>query len=343
MACRPTLASSADVAATKEPVKDKILMSQQDQTFEILKMNVDNSCDFVCEACSRYFGCTLPERVEMEDRGRMDIAAEKMSKIKNKIVVLSGKGGVGKTTTATNLAVALQIRGNRVCILDSDFDSPSVPRMMGVKDTSVRAGRNGIIPVETPYGVTAMSVGFIIDDAEVVTWFHEMRRAATEEFCANVEYGELDYLIVDLPAGTGTEAVSVMQYIQNIEGAIIVTMASDVSQASARRAGTLCMDAGVPIVGVIENMSGYICPSCGEGADVLRMGGGERLATELGVPFLGRVPIHQAVADGSDLGKPFVVSAPESEAAKVFETVVDNVEKSIKWLAGQKVKLRAAQ
>lgn len=317
-------------------------MSHEDQTFEIIKMNVDNSCDFVCEACSRYFGCTLPERVEMEDRGRMDIAAEKMAKIKNKIVVLSGKGGVGKTTTAANLAVALEMRGNKVCILDADFDSPSVPRMMGVVDASVRTGRNGIIPVETPYGVTAMSVGFIIDKAEVITWFHEMRRAATEEFCANVEYGELDYLIVDLPAGTGTEAVSVMQYIKDIEGAIIVTMASDVSQASARRAATLCMDAGVPLVGIIENMSGYVCPSCGKCADVLRMGAGEVLADELGVPFLGRIPLNKAVADSSDEGVPYVIGAPDCDAAKVFETVVDNVEASVAKLVGERAEARAA-
>lgn len=302
------------------------------QTFKIVKMNVDNSCDFVCEACSRYFGCTLPERVDMQDRGRMDIAARKMEQIKKKIVILSGKGGVGKTTVATNLAVSLQMRGNTVCILDSDFDSPSVPRMMGVTDVSVHTGRNGIIPVKTESGVLAMSVGFIIEDAEVVTWFHEMRRAATEEFCANVDYGELDYLIVDLPAGTGSEAVSVMQYIRDLDGALIVTMASDVSQASARRAATLCQDAGVPLLGVIENMSGYVCPSCGVGADVLCSGAGEELAEELGVRFLGRVPLHQSVAEGSDAGKPFVLSAPESEAAKIFAIVTDNFEKSIREL-----------
>jgi len=316
------------------------------QTFKIMKMNVDNSCDFVCEACSRYFGCTLPERVDMQDRGRMDIAARKMARIRKKIVVLSGKGGVGKTTTATNLAVSLQLRGNRVCILDADFDSPSVPRMMGVTDVDVHTGRNGIIPVNTESGVQAMSVGFIIEDAEVVTWFHEMRRAATEEFCANVDYGELDYLIVDLPAGTGTEAVSVMQYISALDGALIVTMASDVSQATARRAATLCRDADVPLVGVIENMSGYICPSCGVGADVLRSGAGEQLAKELGVRFLGRVPLHQSVAEGSDAGRPFVLSAPESEAAKVFKTVTDNFEMSIRELEaserGQKFLANAA-
>jgi Mrp family chromosome partitioning ATPase len=308
-------------------------MSNRDQqTFEIVKMNVDNSCDFVCEACSRYFGCTLPERVDMQHRGRMDIAAQKMAQIRKKIVILSGKGGVGKTTTATNLSVSLQIRGNKVCLLDADFDSPSVPRMMGVKDVSVHTGRNGIIPIETESGVLAMSVGFIIEDAEVVTWFHEMRRAATEEFCANVDYGELDYLIVDLPAGTGSEAVSVMQYISDLDGAIIVTMASDVSQASARRAATLCEDAGVPLVGVIENMSGYVCPSCGVGADVLCSGAGEQLAEELGVRFLGRVPLHQSVAEGSDAGKPYVLSAPDSEAAKVFQTVTDNFEMGVREL-----------
>ena len=311
-------------------------MKATDQTFEIVKMNVDNTCDFVCEACSRYFGCTLPEKVDINDRGRMDIAAQRMSRIKYKIAILSGKGGVGKTTTATNLAVSLQQRGKTTCILDSDFDSPSVPRMMGVKDASLRAGRDGIIPVETEYGVTAMSVGFIIKDAEVVTWFHDMRRAATEEFCANVAYGELDYLLIDLPAGTGTETVSVMQYIRDMNGAVVVTMASEVAQATARRAATLCRDAGVPVVGVIENMSGFDCPSCGHNTALLRSGGGEVLADELGVPFLGRVPLHHSVAAGSDEGKPFVVSAPESEAAQAFSTVVDNFEASLAELGACK-------
>lgn len=304
-------------------------MASTDDTFEILKMNVDNSCDFVCEACSRYFGCTLPEKVDINDRGRMDIATRNMSQIKHKVAVLSGKGGVGKTTTATNLAVSLQNRGNEVCILDSDFDSPSVPRMMGVKDVRLRAGRNGIIPVETAYGVKAMSVGFIIEEAEVVTWFHDMRRAATEEFCANVAYGELDYLIVDLPAGTGTETVSVMQYISDMNGALVVTMASEVAQATARRAATLCKDAGVPIIGVVENMSGFDCPSCGHNTAVLRSGGGENLADELKVPFLGRVPLHHTVATGSDEGRPFVISAPDSDAAAAFKSVVDNFEASV--------------
>ena len=310
-------------------------MASPDDTFEILKMNVDNSCDFVCEACSRYFGCTLEEKVDINDRGRMDIAAQKMAQIKYKIAVLSGKGGVGKTTTATNLAVSLQTRGNSVCILDSDFDSPSVPRMMGVKDVRLRAGRNGILPVETQYGVTAMSVGFIIEEAEVVTWFHDMRRAATEEFCANVAYGELDYLIIDLPAGTGTETVSVMQYIRDMSGAIVVTMASEVAQATARRAATLCRDAGVPVIGVIENMSGFDCPNCGHNTAVLRSGGGENLSDELNVPFLGRVPLHHTVATGSDEGKPFVLSAPDSEAAVAVRSVVDNFETSVARLSAR--------
>lgn len=317
-------------------------MNKSDETFEILKMNVDNSCDFVCESCSRYFGCTLPEKLDIKNRGRMDIVAKKMSKIKYKVAVLSGKGGVGKTTTATNLAVTLEKRGNSVCILDSDFDSPSVPRMMGVKDVKLRAGRDGIIPVETPYGVTAMSVGFIIEDAEVITWFHEMRRAATEEFCANVAYGELDYLIIDLPAGTGTETVSVMQYIPDITGALIVTMASAVAQATARRAATLCHDAGVPIVGVIENMSGFECPECNFNTAVLQVGGGQQLADEIGAPYLGRIPLHSSVSTGSDEGKPYVLSAPDSEITAAFNSVVDNFEASIAELTARSAAAQAS-
>ncbi len=299
-------------------------------------MNVDNSCDFVCESCERYFGCTLPEKIDLADHGRMDIAARKMAGIRNKICVLSGKGGVGKTTTSTNLAVQLQMRGNKVCILDSDFDSPSVPRMMGVLDAPLMAGRDGIIPVETKLGVKVMSVGFLLEDAEVVTWFADMRRSATEEFCANVAYGELDYLIVDLPAGTGVETIAVMQYIRDMTGAVIVTMASKVAQATARRAATLCRDGGVPVLGVIENMSGYVCPSCGVNTAVLRTGGGATLAEELGVPFLGRMPLHSAAAAGSDEGTPHVIGAPDSEVAKAFRTVVDNFEQSVAALTAQR-------
>lgn len=304
----------------------------QDGLFEIVKMNVDNSCDFVCEACSRYFACTLPEKLDLYDHGRMDIAKKRMAGIRNKICILSGKGGVGKTTVSTNLAVALQKRGRTVTILDSDFDSPSVPRMMGVRQSKLMAGRDGIVPVTSEYGVRVMSVGFIIEDAEVVTWFHEMRRAATEEFCANVAYGDGDYLIVDLPAGTGSEAISVMQYISDLTGAIIVTMASEVSQATARRAATLCLSAKVPLLGVIENMSGYHCPSCGDNAAVLRSGAGQELAEELGVPFLGRLPLHQSVAAGSDEGRPFVAAAPDSEMARTFYGIVDKLEANIRTL-----------
>lgn len=303
------------------------------EEFQIVKMNVDNSCDFVCESCERYFGCTLPEKVNLTDHRRMDIAARKMAGIRHKICVLSGKGGVGKTTTSTNLAVQLHMRGNEVCILDSDFDSPSVPRMMGVLDAPLMAGRDGIIPVTSKLGVKVMSVGFLLEDAEVVTWFADMRRSATEEFCANVAYGDLDFLIIDLPAGTGVETISVMQYVRNMTGAVVVTMASKVAQATARRAATLCRDAGVPVLGVIENMSGYVCPSCGHGAAVLRSGAGEELAHELGVSFLGRVPLHQSVAAGSDEGVPLSASAPDSEAAQAFSRIADQLLASIQRLA----------
>ncbi|MCX7171447.1 MAG: P-loop NTPase, partial [Proteobacteria bacterium] len=205
------------------------------------------------------------------------------------------------------------------------------------------AGRDGIIPVQTKLGVKVMSVGFLLEDAEVVTWFADMRRSATEEFCANVDYGKLDYLIVDLPAGTGVETIAVMQYISDMTGAIVVTMASKVAQATARRAATLCRDGGIPILGVVENMSGYICPSCGDNTAVLRSGAGEELAEELGVPFLGRVPLHQSVAAGSDEGVPLSASAPHSEAAKAFSRIAEHLEASIQRLAEIKVQARAGK
>lgn len=304
-------------------------MSPSDGTFEIVKMNVDNSCDFVCEQCARYFGCTLPEKIDLSHHGRMDVAAEKMAGIKYKIAVLSGKGGVGKTTCSTNISTVLSRRGHKVTILDSDFDSPSVPRMMGVLDSKLKAGRKGIIPVTSELGPKCMSVGFLLEDAEVVTWFHDMRRSATEEFCANVDYSDTDFLVIDLPAGTGSETIAVLQYIRDLTGTVIVTMASKVAQATARRAATLCQDAGIPVLGVIENMSGYHCPSCGDTAAVLRSGAGEELAEELGVAFLGRIPLNQSVSAGSDNGLPLVAADPDSEAAKAFYHVVDNLEYQI--------------
>lgn len=300
-----------------------------DDAVELIKMNIDQSCDYNCEDCERYFECISSEKYQIYERGRMDIAARKLSKIKWKIMVLGGKGGVGKTTVAATIATTLALKGRNVCCVDSDFDSPSVPRMLGLKNSRLMIGSRGMIPVPSPFGVKVMSTGFFIKDADVITWYHDMRRGATEEFFANTDYGELDYLIVDLPPGTSSDSVNVMQYVANVTGAIIVTIASEVSQATARRCAFLCRKGGVPILGIIENMSGFTCPHCQQDINVLRFGGGEKLAKEMEIPFLGRIPLEQNVSDGSDEGTPVVIRAPESQAAKAFFEIVDKIENMI--------------
>ncbi|MFQ5875845.1 MAG: P-loop NTPase [Dehalococcoidia bacterium] len=295
----------------------------------IVKINIDQSCDYDCEACARYFECMDPEKSLIYERGRMDIAAKKMAKIKRKIIVLGGKGGVGKTTVAVNLAAALALRGRSVCCLDSDFDSPSVPRMLGVKGKRITVGKEGLIPVENEYGVKVISTGLILEDADVITWYHDMRRGATEEFCSHVAYGQLDYLVVDLPPGTGSDTINMIQYIPDLNGAIIVTIAAEVSQATARRATILCERANIPILGVIENMSGFCCPNCGNDFYLMRYGGGEKLAAEMGVPFLGRLPLELVVSEGCDEGIPFIINNRESPAAKTFTSIVDSIEKTL--------------
>ncbi|MBI4319457.1 MAG: P-loop NTPase [Chloroflexi bacterium] len=301
----------------------------QEQGVELIKMNIDQSCDYNCEDCSRYFECISPVKLQMYERGRMAVAAKKMARIKRKIVVLGGKGGVGKTTVAVNLSAALAQRGRSVCCVDSDFDSPSVPKMLGVKGQKITVGRDGIIPVESPFGVRVISTGLIIEDAEVITWYHDMRRGATEEFCAHVAYGELDYLIVDLPPGTGSDSINMMQYIPDLSGSLVVTIASEVSQATARRATILCRKANIPVLGVVENMSGFVCPGCGHDINVLQFGGGEKLAGEMDIPFLGRLPLEFVVSEGADQGAPFVIRAPDSPAAKAFQAIVDRLESTL--------------
>lgn len=295
----------------------------------IVKINIDQSCDYDCEACARYFECMDPEKDLIYERGRMDIAARKMARIKRKLIVLGGKGGVGKTTVAVNLATALALKGKKVCCLDSDFDSPSVPRMLGVKGERMTVGREGLIPVESKYGVKVVSTGLIIDDAEVITWYHDMRRGATEEFCSHVAYGELDYLIVDLPPGTGSDTVNMMQYIPDLNGAIIVTIAAEVSQATARRAAILCQKAKIPVLGVIENMSGFCCPNCHSDFYLMRFGGGEKLAAEMDIPFLGRLPLELIVSEGCDQGIPFVAKSPESASVQSFLAMADHIEEML--------------
>ena len=293
---------------------------------EILRIQVDQSCDFVCEDCERYFECQAEEKKSIYDRRRMDMVRETMSRIKYKIAVVGGKGGVGKSITTTNLATYLALQGRKVCILDSDFDGSCIPKMLGLTGKRPKMGPHGIEPVVGIHGIKVVSMGSILRDDEVLTWFHDMRRNATEEFLAHVNYGENDYLFIDLPPGTSSDSVNTMQYIPDLSGAVVVTIPSEVSQNVAKKATILCKKAGVHLFGIIENMSGFVCPTCGDRVDILRKGGGEKLAGEMGIPFLGRIPLDPRLSECSDEGLPFVYKYPDSPAALDLSKVVDRIE-----------------
>ena len=296
---------------------------------EIMAINVDLSCDGHCESCEKFFECENPKKWDMFKRRRMGVAREKMSKIQHKIAIVGGKGGVGKSITTTNLGMALALKGKRVSILDQDFDGASIPKMLGLMGKRLTLSERGIEPVEGYMGIQVISTGLILADEEVLTWFHDMRRNATEEFISHVNYGERDYLLIDLPPGTSSDSVNMMQYIPDLDGAVVVTIPSEVSQNVAKKACLLCIKAGVKIFGVIENMSGYVCPNCGAVVDILRRGGGEKLAKELDVPFFGRIPLDPRLSESCDRGEPFVKLYPDSPATKAMLKVVEAMEEAI--------------
>lgn len=296
---------------------------------EIEKLQVDLSCDLNCKTCDKYLTCRRPEKVQMIESVRLGRARTAMGKIKHKIAVLAGKGGVGKSMATAVIGMALGMRGHKVCILDQDFDGPCIHKMMGVMGKPLTMGKNGIIPVEGPLGIKVVSMGNVIKDEEVLTWFHQMRRNATEELLCHVDYKEVDYLLIDLPPGTSSDSVNIMQYVPDLDGAVVVTIPAKVSQVIAKKATRLCQQAGVRVLGIIENMSGYICPNCGKRYDILQSGGGEFLAKECNVPFLGKIPLDIRVSQSNDSGVSFLVSHPDCESTKATLQIVDKIVASI--------------
>jgi ATP-binding protein involved in chromosome partitioning len=238
--------------------------------------------------------------------------------VKNVIAVGAGKGGVGKTTVAVNLAVALSQRGSRVGILDGDIYGPNVPIMFGIQ---AQLGTDGdkIIPAEK-FGIQIVSMGFLTSDETPVVWRGPMLHSAIQQFFREVAWRDLDYLIVDMPPGTGDVALSLSQTVP-VAGAIVVTTPQQVSLADSRRAVRMYQKLNIPTLGLVENMSFFECPSCHHESDIFGHGGGERLAGELEVPFLGRLPIYQPIRVGGDQGIPLVIAEPQSVAALAFMEV----------------------
>ncbi len=262
-------------------------------------------------------GSKTPQQLDQEALDK------RMGQIRHKIIILSGKGGVGKSTVAANLAITLALEGHHVGLLDVDFHGPSIPKLLGIENRVPRMMDNTIVPIEVSANLKVMSMGFLLRANDLaVIWRGPLKMGAIKQFLKDVEWGELDYLIIDSPPGTGDEPLSVAQLIPNLAGAIVVTSPQDLSVLDVRKSITFCRQLKIPILGVIENMSGLTCPHCGKEIDVFKKGGGERMAMEMNVPFLGSIPIDPLVVEASDQGLPFVAEFAETKTAKAFEKAV---------------------
>jgi ATP-binding protein involved in chromosome partitioning len=235
--------------------------------------------------------------------------------VKNIIAVGAGKGGVGKTTVAVNLAIALAKCGSKVGIIDADIYGPNVPIMLGMKTQLTTDGQK-IVPAEK-FGLQVISMGFLTADDAPIIWRGPMLHGALQQFFREVRWVALDYLVVDLPPGTGDVTLTLSQTVP-VAGAIVVTTPQQVSLADSRRAVAMYKKLNIPPLGIVENMSYFTCTQCGHEADIFGHGGGEQMASDLGVPFVGRIPIYQPIREGSDAGVPLMISEPDSPAARAF-------------------------
>ncbi len=276
-----------------------------------------NSCDK--KECS----ATAPKKGESEqdfqDRRQL---MSRLCRIGHKIVVLSGKGGVGKSTVAVNLATALMMAGKRVGLLDVDIHGPSIPTMLGLGRETTQGSAEGLLPVNLA-GMKVMSLGFLLrnqDDA--VIWRGPMKWNVIKQFLKDVVWGDLDYLIIDSPPGTGDEPLSVCQLVGEMSGAVIVTTPQKVAEVDVRKSITFCRQIQVPVLGVIENMSGFCCPKCGEVTQILRAGGGKRLAGDMGVPFLGAIPMDPKIAEAGDDGRAFIQHFGDTPTGRTMRDII---------------------
>jgi ATP-binding protein involved in chromosome partitioning len=250
---------------------------------------------------------------------------QRLARIKNRLLVFSGKGGVGKSTVAANLALALSRRGLRVGALDVDIHGPNLAKMLGVEGSKLEESGGTIQPVRVGENLTVVSMSFLTASPDnPVIWRGPMKMKIIEQFLGDVEWGDLDWLVIDSPPGTGDEPLSVAQLVP-ATGAVIVTTPQEVSILDSRKAVVFARRLNLRVLGIIENMSGFVCPHCGKRIDLFKTGGGERAALEMGVPFLGRIPIDPRIVVSGDEGRPFANGAEDSEASRAFTAIVDKI------------------
>jgi ATP-binding protein involved in chromosome partitioning len=291
---------------------------------------MSEKCDGECGSCSETSECADSRKQVFDVNQKLKT---RMSKIRHKIAVISGKGGVGKSTVAVNLAMAFAVHGyvGDVGVLDVDIHGPCVPKMLGLNGRQLQVTPAGIFPVIGPLQIKVMSMAFLLPSSESpVIWRGPLKMGAIRQFLSDVAWGPLSFLFIDVPPGTGDEPLSVMQLLPEMDGVVIVTIPSEVSQIVVKKAVNFARQLNVPVIGIIENMSGFICPECGAEIEIFKVGGGKKMAEDMGVPFLGNIPIDPKICESSDKGMPFVVEYMNSPAAKAFMGIVGKIEGFLK-------------
>jgi len=251
---------------------------------------------------------------------------DNLSRIKHTIIVLSGKGGVGKSTVAVNLAYGLALKNFSVGIMDIDIHGPNIAKMLGIEGARLTGGSTGIEPFPVLPNLKAVSIALLLPDPDSpIIWRGPMKMSAIKQFIGEVNWGELDYLVIDSPPGTGDEPLSACQLIPEVTGAVIVTTPQDMSILDARKTVRFANQLQVPVIGLIENMSGYVCPHCGRETDLFGRGGGEKAAADFQIPLLGKIPLEPELVTHGDGGRPFIQHHKDSHTAKIMEDIVDKI------------------
>jgi ATP-binding protein involved in chromosome partitioning len=259
------------------------------------------------------------------------LLAKNMEQIKAKVLVLSNKGGVGKSFVAVNIAAGLNRRGAIVGLLDADIHGPSVAKMLGFEGKEPQIDSESIVPFHINQNLVAFSMASLLQNADMpVIWRGPMKIGVLRQFLADVNWGKLDYLIIDSPPGTGDEPLSICQMINKLTGAIIVTTPQDIALLDSRKCVRFLKQLSVPVLGILENMSGFSCPNCGTKIDLFKSGGGEKAAREMNIPFLGRIPLDPRIVETTDNGIPFVEKYPDSEAAKILGKISRSIDENVR-------------
>ena len=274
-------------------------------------------CDGHCDTCSsKTDSCQKPKKADIS--------------VKHVILVLSGKGGVGKSTVSVNLAYALSNHGFQTGLLDLDIHGPSIAKMLGIEDLRLQGIGNKIMPIKVTGSLKVISMALLLNETDSpVVWRGPMKAAAIQQFLGDVDWGDLDYLVCDLPPGTGDEALNIVQYAPNVEGAVIVTTPQDVAVLDSTKAIKFIEMMELPVLGIIENMSGLVCPHCGEVLEVFGQGGGKKAADKYNVPFLGSIPLDIDMRRAGDEGRPFILKSPGQKGGDAAREAVDKVMENL--------------